>query len=687
MAIGPFGGDVFNVVRSWMTEANPANWPEGACVDILNMEIGPQGEVYRRLGLVEELGGTDLAPLADIVGQAVSVHLWKDAGGTPGNDIILIQRGLSVSAYGNSAPLSSYYIGTVTLPIDTHPAEASTRLMSITSINGDAIITHPNTKPHTLGLPHPQELELYPIMVEIRVQESISHAPVNSRPTSLTHEFEFDLRNAGWPYSALCTKDEKGTGSVRSDPVQYTHDKLGIWPALSDAFYACKTSAAEEAVALDTYSPWELQKNDLSTGFSLNGRFITEAFKLDTGLLMSRSYAPVPLDPHFQDIVDAIENVFGDVGGGGFGQAGGPITTRTVTRTTTRRPSAVATLNGRIVYAGRDYNDVYCLFFSQLAVDRTNYGRCYQDADPTVEEVNDLVATDGGVIRAPGLGTVSRMVELNTQLIIFSTTGVWALDGGGAGEAFSADAFRISRLSPEGCLSPQSVVEIGSNLMFFGKTGIHTVSVDQVGTTVVQNLSLTTIQTFYDNLPLNARITAVGAADASLGRVEWTMTLHDDSEYYTLVLVFDARQGGWRKHRVPYGDERVLLPLPPYSATASGAGTVIEEQITTTTGEVVTTTMLDPLEYLVSQLVTDVGVARRFRYLIGTHLSNKMRVGDMSSTQFQDFYGTAVAPRDAAGYIDFPYMYNTLPNGGGTKRSARASAQYINAYTLRGRLL
>lgn len=686
MAAGPFGGDAFTSVKSWITEATPANWPEGACSDILNMEIGLTGEVLRRLGITEEQAGGNLilAAQAPLDTYAVTAHLWRDAGGSPGNDILIIQRGLAIAAYGNSYPLADYFVGNFTLQVDVSDPKSASYPISVTSINGDAIIVHPQIKPHVLALNDDGSLTLTPIKLEMRVQESISFAPISARPTELTPEYEFDLRNAGWPYTAVASIDEKGTGVTTADPVQYTKNKLGYYPALSDIYYAAKTSTAEEAPAIGVFSPWEMRKTEPTTGFAVNGRFITEVFSINTNQLMTSSYIPLPLDPQLQDILDAINGMWPGTIPGTFGQIGSPLTTGTVIRSTARRPTAVATLNGRIVYAGRDYNDAYCLFFSQLAVSKLAYGKCYQEADPTAEEVNDLVATDGGVIRAPGMGTVLKMIEMNSQLIIFSTTGVWALDGGGT-DAFSATAFRISRISAEGCLSTSSVVELGDAIMFFGKTGIHVVATDNVGTTTVQNMSINTIQRFYDSLPLSAKILAAGAADSTLGRVEWTMTLHDDATYYTLILVFDVRLGGWRKHRVPYASERILIPLPPFSSTSAGAGAVFNDPLFTVPGDGITTTSLDPIVYTTTQFVVDVAAERRFRYIIGTHFGPEMRIGEMRSTTFKDWYGVAVTPVDAAGYIDFPYIYNSV--NGATKRSARASAQYINAFTLHGRLL
>lgn len=689
MAVTPFGSDVFDSIKGWVTEGSRANWPAGMAVDIQNMDINTAGEIRRRLGLIPEITGGDLT-VPSMDGQAYSVHMWKDAGGVAGNEVLLIQHGMTLYAYGNSYPLENYFIGSVLLPKDvTARGDTAGQLVSITSVNGDAIVVHPCIVPQVLTLDGP-ELVLSPIQLSIRVQESISRAPTTSRPTSLTAEYEFDLRNAGWPYNTPCTKDEKGTGFVHADPVQYTYDKLGIWPALSDIFFACKTSVAEEAVALNTYSPWELQKQEMGSGYSVSGRFITTAWKLDTQALMQSAYVPFVMDPANQALLDAIAGLFPDFNPDTFGQNGGPITTRTITRHTSERPSAVAVLNGRIVYAGRDYNGSYCLFFSQMAVDKHTYGKCYQEADPTIEEINDLVATDGGVIRTPAMGKVFKMVELNGSLVLFSTTGVWSLSGSGDAVAFDALSFQVTKISPEECISPRSVVLLDSSVVFFSRTGIYVIGMGEQGTLEASSMTRTTIQQWYDDLPTDVRVGAVGVADSTLGRIEWTMTTHDESVYFTHILVFDARRAGFLKHRVPYDNARIIMPLPPYGTTASGAGAVVTNPVVTTTGEAVVTTTSDPVIISSNELTLSLANARRFRYLSSNQTSGNCFVAEMQSTTFKDWFGVpSTVPVDAHAFVDCPYIYNTVTDGrvANPKRSARASAQYISAFTLRGRLL
>lgn len=663
MAAGRFGGDSFNSIRGWVTEGTAANWPEGMASDILNMEINTSGEIRRRLGLVEEAAGVDLVLGSHMSGVTYSAHLWKDAGGIAGNEVLLIQRGLTVAAYGNGYPLSAFYVGAVQLPSDVSVLNVLSMRMSVTSVNGEAVIAHPACQPQRLVLNEDGTLSLYTIELQMRVQEAISTAIPNMRSTVITQETEFDLRNAGWPFITRITSNEKGTAAYTGDPLISTKSVTGKYPAISDSFYAAKTASAEEVVALDTYSAYELVKSVPPAGFNINGRFITSVYHLDT----------------YQLLLDAASI-----------EGASPILVGGTIRDTQKRPTCVGKLNGRLVYSGTDYNGTYCLFFSQMAADYKAYGKCYQEADPTAEEINDIIATDGGVIRTPGMGVVLNMVEREDSLLLFTTTGVWALQGSGDAVGFDATSFRVVRISSEACIAPHSIVELDNTVIYFGKTGIHAVGIDATGAAVVASMTRDTIQTFYDSIQMYSKEGAVGVADSTLGRIEWTLIENDASTYYTTILVYDAKRQGFSKHRVPYGNQRILLPLPPYGSTSSGQGAIVETEVVVTGGDSVTLTDTTPVVLEYQSINQELMAARRFRYLLSNASSGLVMVGEMLSTTFQDWYAVLGAtPVDAAGYIECPYIYNMVSGGGAvtTKRSARASTQYINAYTLRGRLL
>src|SRR5690606_21646018 len=58
----------------------------------------------------------------------------------------------------------------------------------------------------------------------------------------------------------------------------------------------------------------------------------------------------------------------------------------------TSRPPTVSFFSGRVWYACDS-----TVYFSQVLDDKAKAGFCYQEADPTSEDISDLIASDGGV--------------------------------------------------------------------------------------------------------------------------------------------------------------------------------------------------------------------------------------------------------------------------------------------------
>src|SRR5690606_24686859 len=75
------------------------------------------------------------------------------------------------------------------------------------------------------------------------------------------------------------------------------------------------------------------------------------------------------------------------------------------------RPTAVAFYAGRVFYSGpftSGYNTK--IYFTQILERPEQVNRCYQELDPTSEDIRDLLASDGGVIVIPEVTQVIHMV-------------------------------------------------------------------------------------------------------------------------------------------------------------------------------------------------------------------------------------------------------------------------------------
>lgn len=202
------------------------------------------------------------------------------------------------------------------------------------------------------------------------------------------------------------------------------------------------------------------------------------------------------------------------------------------------RPTATAFFAGRAWYAGVPHPELgSALFFSQVIEVDAQYGKCYQVADPTDENISDLVATDGGVFNIPEMGRVYRLIPFSAALIVFASNGIWEV-GPGASGYFTANSYSIRKLSDVGCVAGTSALEAESVLCYWGISGIFAIVQDtNTGYFTAQSITRNLIDNFYSDIPDVARRTSSGDFDRVNKRLVWTYL--EDSVYK--ALVFDTR--------------------------------------------------------------------------------------------------------------------------------------------------
>lgn len=202
------------------------------------------------------------------------------------------------------------------------------------------------------------------------------------------------------------------------------------------------------------------------------------------------------------------------------------------------RPTATAFFAGRAWYAGVPHPDLgSAIYFSQIVEVDAQYGKCYQVADPTDENISDLVATDGGVLRIPEVGRVFRLIPFSSSLVVFASGGIWEI-GPGANGYFTADSYSIRKLSDVGCVSGASALQAESVLCYWGTSGILAVVQDtNTGYLTAQSITINLIDNFYSDIGETARKTSTGDFDRFNKRLIWVYT--EDS--VQKALVFDTR--------------------------------------------------------------------------------------------------------------------------------------------------
>jgi hypothetical protein len=210
------------------------------------------------------------------------------------------------------------------------------------------------------------------------------------------------------------------------------------------------------------------------------------------------------------------------------------------------RPQSNAFYAGRLWQAGVEEDGFNGnVYYSQIIQGDDMYNKCYQDADPTAEHTNELVATDGGIIVIPDMSRCKRMEPFLTGLLLFADNGVWYIYGGES-DFFTAESFSIKRVSDKGVASPRSVVFAEGTPFFWADDGIYKIGIDDVsGAPAIQSLTDTTIQTLYDDdITQAAKDGARGAYNPKQKKVMW---IYEDTtaNVRNKALILDLRNSGW----------------------------------------------------------------------------------------------------------------------------------------------
>ena len=204
------------------------------------------------------------------------------------------------------------------------------------------------------------------------------------------------------------------------------------------------------------------------------------------------------------------------------------------------------------------------LLYSQVvSEDLSGAFKCYQDADPTSEEISDLIGTDGGMMLLPEIGEGQKLFVQGGYLVVVGDKGAVAI-GGTANNIFLATAYSAFNLQPLTTQSPHSFVTTEYGTLYWGNTGIVHCRNTETGGLVLENISTETIQTLYDKIPIDARKLCKGAYNANKHEVWWLYPL-DTSESKRLngALVLDLSKGTYTKHEFVTGKyvPDVVCPL------------------------------------------------------------------------------------------------------------------------------
>lgn len=509
-------------VRGLITESSPLTYPENASIAETNFVLNRDGSRQRRRGmdyendyviLDTELNSTNYA------NTRVTGYRWENANNDPTITICVAQVGRKIWFFDGFADiLSDNVLGSITLT-----SIQAQSLTQFTSINGNLICVNP-----AFSLPKLIRYDgttFTETSIEIQVRdiwgvddgfEVEYRVPIGD----LTIEHEYNLFNQGWP-SARDVKQypHRLMASSNSDP------QLRNYPSNADVWHIGKNSS-------DDFDYTLILKSDIGSREAAKGRFILDAFNRGQSRrniiqeMLDRDYY-IPLSIiGFKWLTAYVKNSeLEDI----------PLDSERSYLAT------VTTYAGRVFYAGIDSvvedgdanTPMYSatIFYSQVVSGDKDLGKCYSINDPTSEDFNISLATDGGTITIPEASRILKLINKDTSLVVIAENGVWEIAGPDG--VFRADDFSIRQITNIGAVNAESVVNAEGNIYFWSKAGIYTLTPQtNTGRLTATNISETTIQTLYVNIESVARTNAIARYDSDARRISW---LYNDSDVYTGV--------------------------------------------------------------------------------------------------------------------------------------------------------
>lgn len=178
------------------------------------------------------------------------------------------------------------------------------------------------------------------------------------------------------------------------------------------------------------------------------------------------------------------------------------------------------------------------LFSQTLSTDNKNYDKCYQDADPTSEEVSDVIATDGGMIQMLSLGRGKALKSFYRGVLVFGDKEVTGILSNSI-NLFSAESYDVVKITTAGLAGRYSIVETDSNIFYWSQHGIYIVGIDENNNISSQCISLNSIQNWYMNLDQICKDNVTGYYDYANNRIYWFYPTTLDTERLDGCLVYD----------------------------------------------------------------------------------------------------------------------------------------------------
>lgn len=510
MARQPIQTEYTSWIRGLITEASPFTYPENASLEERNFVLNRDGSRQRRFGIDYEDAYELIDTGVDVTDPkvAIAAFTWSAVANNGDSEFAVIQ-------VGNTLRFFNSKLGSISQnPVNggtaiTIPGNA-TEVMEMDSLYGKLFVVHGTQYVYILSYDSASDtITVEDESLSIRDLFGVDDGlDIDERPTTLSSEHEYNLRNQGWPLEIETTTNLSSVSTT--DPIDATFTANAWYPSNADIMWASKAASASAPVAVGAFYPAELKRVVFGSTRAPLGHYIIDVFNRGANRGLSGK---------------------SDTSNGGI--------------------TAVAAYAGRAFYAVRETSrsqtdsaspNIGTMIFYSVAKDSIpNLVACHSEADPTAEHVFDPIDTDGGFITIPEAGQVIKLVPMGQSLFVFCSNGVWEIHGGE--DSFSALNQNVTKTTNVSAASSRSIVYAEDTIAFLGATGIYRISRNDLtlrgGT---NDLTIDTIQSFYDDIDGEAIKNAVGTYDPFIRTYRWLYRdgVLPNSSFYNKELIYNV---------------------------------------------------------------------------------------------------------------------------------------------------
>lgn len=531
-------------VKGLVTEASPLTYPEDTSYNEKNTILSRKGSRTRRKGQTYLLSSIDAGMEVTDWETSQTEFVWKAVGRNPNLNFLVVQKGNTVKFYDLAFSTNTEREKSFSIDLSLYARPGVTgeitksNLFQMASGKGYLYIVGRDIEPIYVEYDSTTDtISVYKIIILIRDFDGLKDNLTNDEePTTLTKEHHYNLMNQGWLYGSTSATtyspvsypgytfnprfeyynqypvelgSETGTAYQTVDssnsPIFKFQSVIGRYPGNNKQWWVARAAAddPDTGAKAGDFLPEVLDKLYSGNNAAPRGHYIINAFYKDRTKVSGISDIPV--------------------------------------QTLDYRPEAVAFFSGRAWYGAGS-----TVYFSQI-LDSTGgekSGLCYQEADPTAEDISDLIASDGGAVPIPEIDRIVKLIPLANGVLVFAQNGVWFISGGDS--SFSATNISTDKISSIGTKSPMAAYEVDGTLFWWSDTGIQAMqqSSGQFGPIPGKfgnnNISEQTVQTVYNEISDRSRRLAKVEYDHVNNRLMWLYNKNRDKDFqYDTCLLFD----------------------------------------------------------------------------------------------------------------------------------------------------